>query len=112
MVDDAKNFLKHADRDPKSVLSFNTDWTDFLMYDAIAMHVRLTGKLTRENIIFLLWVTAKYPKVLLFASLVADGILAADDIDELRRVFPRLAVVDAQKRTFLAALNNKSPQVG
>jgi hypothetical protein len=105
MVDDAKNFLKHADRDPESVLSFNTDWTDFLLYDAIAMHVRLARELTRENIIFLLWVTAKYPKVLLLEKLAADG------IDELRRVFPKLGAVDAQKRTFLAALNNESPQV-
>src|SRR5437899_4730412 len=29
MVDQAKNFLKHADRNPEMVLTFNTDWTDF-----------------------------------------------------------------------------------
>jgi hypothetical protein len=89
----------------ESVLSFNTNWTDFLLYDAIAMHVELACDLTRENIFFLLWISAKYPEVLLLEKFAADG------IDELRRVFPKLGAVDAQKRTFLAALNNESPQV-
>jgi hypothetical protein len=111
MVEHAKNFLKHADRDPTSVLRFNSNWTDFLVYDAIVIHIELARDLTRENIIFLLWVTAKYPKVLLFENLVANGNLSADDIDELRRVFPKLGAVDAQKRAFLAALNSKSPHV-
>jgi hypothetical protein len=105
MIDDAKNFLKHADRDPESVLSFNPNWTDFLLYDAIAMHIRVALELTHENIIFLLWVTSKYPNVLILRKYAADG------IDELRRVFPDLGAVDAQKRAFLAALNNESPQV-
>ena len=104
-ISDAKNFLKHADHDPENVLSFNTDWTDFLLYDAIAMHISLSHKLTRENIFFLLWVTAKYPTVLILKDLAANG------IDKLRRVFPKLGTVDAQKRTFLAAINNESQQI-
>jgi hypothetical protein len=106
MVGKAKNFLKHADHDPESVLSFNTDWTDFLLYDAIAMHISLAHELTRENIFFLLWVIAKYPTVLILEE------LAADDIKKLRRVFPKLGAADAQKHAFLAALSSKSPQVG
>jgi hypothetical protein len=103
MVGDAKNFFKHADRDPEGVLSFNTDWTDFLLYDAIAMHVRLTLELTREDLFFIMWITAKYPTVLLLDELTEGR------IDELRQVFPKLASVDVQKRTFLRALNNESP---
>jgi hypothetical protein len=106
MVGKAKNFLKHAEHDPESVLSFNTDWTDFLLYDAIAMHISLAHELTRENIFFLLWVTAKYPTVLILDEFAADG------IDELRRVVPKLGAVDVQKRTFLKALNSKFSQVG
>jgi hypothetical protein len=105
MVNDAKNFLKHADRDPDHVLTFNTDWTDFLLYEAIWMHISLALDLTRTNIFFLLWITAKYPTVLLLDKSAADGIA------ELRRIFPKLGGVDVQRRTFLAALNNESPRV-
>ena len=103
MVRAAKNFLKHADRDPESVLSFNTDWTDFLLYDAIAMHLTLTLDLTQEDVFFIMWITAKYPTVLLLDELTEGR------INELRRVFPQLGNVDVQKFTFLRALNNESP---
>src|SRR6266849_5095750 len=31
MIKEAKVFLKHANRDPDAVLTFNPDWTDFLV---------------------------------------------------------------------------------
>ncbi len=97
MVHDAKNFLKHADRDPMSVLSFNTDWTDFLLYEAVENHIALAREPTRESIFFLLWVTSKYPTVLIFQDMGID----------LRGIFPLGGDVNVQKRTFLAALKLK-----
>jgi hypothetical protein len=67
------------------------------------MHVRLTLELTREDLFFIMWITAKYPTVLLLDELTEGR------IDELRQVFPKLASVDVQKRTFLRALNNEPP---
>jgi hypothetical protein len=101
MVHDAVGFLKHANRDPKRMLRFNPRWTDFLLYDAIRIYVRLTGKITHSNIIFLLWVTSKYPTVLLFDDIVGERVA------ELRRLFPRLGSAGTQKRTFLTAMENR-----
>jgi hypothetical protein len=99
MVNNAKNFLKHAERDPHRVLAFNPDWTDFLLYEAIWMHITLASKLERASTIFLLWLSSKYSGVLLLDRFVGE------DIAKLRSIFPMLG--DAKKRTFLAALNNE-----
>src|SRR5450759_3972170 len=77
MVRTANNFLKHADRDPVEVLSFNTDWTDFLIYDAISKHIGLLGNLTRENIFFLFWIMVKYPTVSPFQNFLTAEHIAA-----------------------------------
>ena len=92
--------MKHADRDPHSVLAFNTDWTDFMLYEAIHMHLSLTCELTPESSFFLMWVTAKYPTVLLLEDQTEGR------IHELRRIFPALGTVAVQKRAFLLALNH------
>jgi len=96
MVNQAKNFFKHADRDPNSVLQFNANWTDFLVFEAIQMHIELTRRVDRENQFFLIWLSAKYPNVLLLDNFLGHEIL------ELRRLFPNLA---DQKGTFRAAIN-------
>lgn len=101
MVREAIGFLKHADHEPHRILRFNPNWTDFLLYDAIAKHIRLTRTLPHSHTIFLLWVTSKYPTVLLFENLLGEG---AARLNELRLLFPRLGGVGAQKGTFLAAL--------
>jgi hypothetical protein len=101
MVREAIGFLKHADHEPHRILRFNPNWTDFLLYDAIAKHIRLTRTLPHSHIIFLLWVTSKYPTVLLFENLLGEG---ATQLNELRLLFPRLGGVGGQKCTFLAAL--------
>jgi hypothetical protein len=98
MVHEAISFLKHADRDPQSMLRFSPGWTDFLIYDAIVMHIRLTHEITHPNAIFLLWVTSRYPTVLLFDDILGEGIA------KLRRLFPHLGSSGTQKRTFLTAL--------
>jgi hypothetical protein len=101
MVDDSTNFLKHGARDATGVLKFNTDWTDFVLYDAIAVHMRLAKVLPDSSIFLLIWITAKYP------SVSALDMLPADRVAELRRLFPLLGVANAQKPTFLTALNSQ-----
>jgi hypothetical protein len=101
MVREAINFLKHADHDPDASLSFNTDWTDFLLYDAIHLHLSLAKRLTDESTFFLMWITSKYPTVRLLDDLTEGR------IEELRRLFPVLGSTDTQKCTFLTALENR-----
>lgn len=102
MVTDAKNFLKHADRDPNRVLQFNPNSTDFLLFEAIGMHIDLTRDISPSNTFFLIWVSAKYPTVLLLDNILGDG------ISELRRLFPALGRPSAQKHTFRTAMNRKA----
>jgi hypothetical protein len=98
MVREAIAFLKHADRSPERELRFNPGWTDFLIYDSIERHIRLTREITHPNAIFLLWITAKYPTVLLFDDVLKEGIA------KLRELFPRLGTTGTQRDTFLKAL--------
>jgi hypothetical protein len=110
MIINAINFLKHADRDPDKVLTFNSDWTDFLVFDAIHMHAKLdlpdlpTAFQNKSNLIFLLWLSLKYPNVPLldqFADTIGQGTLLA----ELKRIFPEYGgAIDKKKAFFLSAL--------
>jgi hypothetical protein len=100
MINNAKNFLKHADRDPDDVLTFNPDWTDFLMFEAIHMHIGLAAKLKLANVIFLVWLSSKYPSVLLL-----DNTPLGASAAQFKRIFPKLGgSIGEKKRTFFAAL--------
>jgi hypothetical protein len=101
MVTEAKNLLKLADLDQENILQFDSNWTDFLLLEAIALHIELTGDVSRPNSFFLLWVSAKYPDVLSLDDIVGKG------ISELRRIFPELVSPKAQKRTFLHAMSGE-----
>jgi hypothetical protein len=101
MAAKAKNFLKHADRDPEEILEFDPNWTDFLIFEAIVMHLELTLSFSDPNAFFLMWLAAKYPNVLLLDRF-------GDDFLKLKRIFPTLGTPANQKRTFLAAMNSRS----
>ena len=100
-ITDAKNFLKHADRDPTRVLQFHPNWTDFLMFDAIRMHIPLAQTISSPNCFFLIWLSAKYPRVFL----LDDFLGGREHLSGLRRIFPSLGDPSVQKRTFRAAMN-------
>jgi hypothetical protein len=102
MITEARNFLKHADRDPNGVLQFNSDWTDFLIFEAIRMHIELAGIVSSQSSFFLIWLSAKYPSVLLLDTLLGDS------ISELRRIFPALGSPSAQRQPFRAAMLQRS----
>jgi hypothetical protein len=101
MVNKAKNFLKHADRDPDERLIFNSDWTDFLLYEAISLHLPVVRTLPLEHGLFLIWIVSKHPSVRL------DFIekLPGNALSDLRQQFPSLR---DQKGAFLAALNHQA----
>jgi hypothetical protein len=93
-IKEAKAFLKHADRDPDAELTFHPDWTDFLMMDAIQMHLRLASTFDQTDVIFLIWLSTKYPSVLLLDTTIfapiAGGLrhlLSAHEGSEKKRLF-------------------------
>lgn len=97
---EARNFFKHADRDPNHVLRFHPNWTDFLMFESIHLHMELAQTITRQHSIFLIWLSAKYPGVLLLDGCIGD----TASLSKLRHVFSSLGSPSAQKRTFRAAM--------
>jgi hypothetical protein len=96
----AKNFLKHADRDPNNTLTVNTEWPDYLIFDAIGLYLRVAGRLNDSTIFFLMWVTARYP----FISAL-ETLIDASRVAELRHRIAALGDVE-KKSAFLKALNN------
>ncbi len=49
------NFLKHADRDPEDLLTLNHLFCVFWLFDSCMMYIDLTGKLSRESVVFAAW---------------------------------------------------------
>ena len=99
MIKEARVFLKHADRDPEAVLTFNTDWTDFLLFDAIRMHLSVADEIDLINAIFIIWLSTKYPSVLLL-----DTTIFAPTAAGLRQLFASLEGSD-KKRAFFKAID-------
>jgi len=105
-ITEARNFLKHADRDRTKILQFHPNWTEFLIFDAICMHIPLACTITSPNGLFLLWLSAKYPGVLLLDKLLGG----TDELPKLRRLFPLLGDSSIQKRMFRTAMKTGASQ--
>ena len=65
LVNEAPNFLKHADRDPDGTLTFRPVQTELLLYDAAAMYPLLTGRALYAGSLFQLWFYVKHSDLML-----------------------------------------------
>ena len=101
-INEARNFLKHADRDPDHALTLEPDRTDFLIFDAALLHLPLALTLTTPQQLFLVWLAAKYPTVPLLDWVKAPE--APGALAELRRAFPALVQNNTHKEVFRALL--------
>jgi len=63
-LSEAKNFFKHADRDPKTQLSFNPDTTGYFLFDAVMMYQQLGCEQTGLMLAVKAWFALKYPDFL------------------------------------------------
>ena len=61
ILNSARNFFKHADRDPKKELEFRPEINAFFLFDAILLCESVSKKKTNEGRIFVSWFTLKYP---------------------------------------------------
>ena len=77
-----QNFLKHADKDPDSILDYYEAGIPFWIYDAIRMHSKLPGSSKyRAFFIFQIWFLREYPTV------VSDPTIEAKLL-ELKNCYP------------------------
>jgi hypothetical protein len=65
LLNKARNFFKHADRDAGDVLDFDTKAIDIWIYDAVSMYCALHDEAPYEYGAFLFWFTSKYSELLL-----------------------------------------------
>lgn len=64
LLNEAKNFFKHADSDPDETLEFDPRANEMLILDAIVLFARVTGRLCHEFAVFTAWFTVRYPGLL------------------------------------------------
>ena len=59
----ARNFFKHADKDPNGILEFRPSTNDFSLIDAVGMYGSLKRRFAPETIVFLMWFAVRYPEL-------------------------------------------------
>jgi len=90
---EAQNFFKHANADPNAALSFETQYTEVLLIDAVQKYARLIGECPRIMTVYFVWFVAQHPFML-------DQVAMPDSLHENIKLFRGAAPID--RRTFYA----------
>ena len=61
---DPMNFFKHADSDPNGIVTFKSEFTQFVLFDAIYMYEQLSEASFSEIDVYKTWFATKFPGVL------------------------------------------------
>jgi hypothetical protein len=61
----AKNFFKHADKDPDALLKFNPEISEFDIWDACELYRKLTQENTPLVLLYISWFYLKYNHLIL-----------------------------------------------
>lgn len=75
LINQAPNFLKHADRDPDGVLEFRPAMSRFILFDAVQLYWQLAKELPHAQGIFLGWFIVEYPDA--FGGPLKEAVLKA-----------------------------------
>lgn len=95
----ARNFFKHADKDPLATLTFNPALNETSILDAISVYERLTESRTDEMDIYVRWYVIKHPSDFAATSKTraeADRAIA-EGIDPRNLAFFKSAIQFAKK---------------
>lgn len=91
-LNEAQNFLKHADRDKDGILDFNQNITGILLFEGCLLIESLTQEIIPEVKVFLIWFATKNPDVLAEGALknainsaIANGI-DIEDFETMRHL--------------------------
>lgn len=88
-INEAQNFFKHADRDPKEEFDFEPMVTEILLFEGCLLVEGLTGKMFPEAKVFSIWFSAKYPDVVLegsFKELVESFVSLGLDLNDFQSI--------------------------
>ena len=101
MLNKAKNFFKHADRDHVGVLQFNPDTTLYIIVDACRMFMKLVGYQTPLQQLFIFWYSQKHPD--LFITAIEQANLSSATKETVKNVYTHLFNPD-DRASFLEIL--------
>lgn len=62
-INEVKNFIKHADRDPEAVVEFDPEITQYFIWDACRLYKLLTTNYTRDMLVFTTWISIMHPDI-------------------------------------------------
>lgn len=103
ILNKAKNFFKHADRDPKDNLKFNPDSSNFIIWDAEHLYFSLTKEKRPLLTVYDLWVRAKYPDMFTLdveQKKIHDALFDGLDPENIAHFFQSLlSIVDESSDT-------------
>jgi hypothetical protein len=71
-INEAENFFKHADKDHRATLKFDTSLPEFFILDAIGQYNKLTGEDTPLLKLFRGWFIASHPDLFDFPEHIAQ----------------------------------------
>jgi hypothetical protein len=66
IINEPKNFFKHASRDPAQEIEFNPESSDLFLWDGCKLYQALTGEMPKMLYLFNLWFNLSHPN--LFAN--------------------------------------------
>lgn len=66
ILNEAQNFLKHADKDPEGVLEYNLDILEYYIFFACNSYHQFTGEMKGKIWGFMLWFSMVHPNLLTF----------------------------------------------
>ena len=64
IINQSKNFFKHADNDAESTHEFDPIINDFSLFDGVSLYQQIKKKHAPETIVFQTWFNIKYPDLL------------------------------------------------
>jgi len=67
IITEAKNYFKHADKDPDSTIEFCPDTNDHFLFDACEKYMELTSEKVAFFIIYKAWYANKYPGTIILS---------------------------------------------
>ena len=74
IVDEPKNFFKHSSRDASKMIEFDSQSSEFFLWDACRLYKSLTGEMPKNLYLFFLWFNLSHPDLFIAPEIL--GLLA------------------------------------
>jgi hypothetical protein len=92
-LNETENFLKHGNSDPQATHTFDSDYTEVLLFDAVISYGRLAGECSSELGMYLGWFISLHPDIL-------DAVDIPDEFRQRPRLISKVFLKDGRKKFY------------